>query len=380
MNVLILGLDRRPNEGKDYTRTDTMIVATIDPQSKTAGMLGIPRDMYVKIPNEDGSYFQERINTALEYGKLYDYPGGGIKLAEDTIELNLGIHIDHYVIIDFSGFKEIIDDLGGIDVDVPESLYDPTYSDTEILGDYFPLDFSPGLQHMDGRTALGYARSRYNSSDLDRIQRQQRVIFAVMDKMTSLDVLPHAADLWNKYKDTIDTDISNVKVPGYASLAMNIPPNRISALSLGPCTTPWMTPGGMSVLLPSEEGCKTIVDALFLDQQLTAENATVEVRDGTGEDVTDTAVTLLINLGFPEASVIASDPPEGELVSETEIIDYSGKSVSTGRIAEWLGVPVTAVRAATPADAALRSGKADIVVVLGSDAKVTGLSAGASGG
>ena len=185
--------------GTIYTRTDTMIVATIDPQSKTAGMLGIPRDMYVKIPNEDGSYFQERINTALEYGKLYNYPGGAIKLAEDTIELNLGIHIDHYVIIDFSGFKEIIDDLGGIDVDVPEALYDPTYSDTEKLGDYFPLDFSPGLQHMDGRTALGYARSRYNSSDLDRIQRQQRVIFAVMDKMTSLDVLPHAMDLWNKY-------------------------------------------------------------------------------------------------------------------------------------------------------------------------------------
>ena len=161
---------------------------------------------------------------------------------------------------------------------------------------------------------------------------------------------------------------------------MNIPPNKISALSLGPCTTGWMTPSGMSVLLPSEEGCKTIVDALFLDQQLTAENATIEVRDGTGEDVTQEAVTLLINLGFPEASVIASDPPEGGLVAETEIIDYSGKSVSTGKIAEWLGVPATAVRAATPADAPLRNGKADIVVVLGSDAMVTGLSAGASGG
>ena len=77
--------------------------------------------------------------------------------------------------------------MGGIDVDVPEALYDPTYSETELPGDYFPLDFSPGLQHMDGKTALGYARSRYNSSDLDRIQRQQRVIFAAMDKALSLE-------------------------------------------------------------------------------------------------------------------------------------------------------------------------------------------------
>ena len=76
----------------------------------------------------------------------------------------------------------MIDSLGGIDVDVPDSLDDPTYSDTEMPGDYFPLHFSPGMQHMDGRTALGYARSRNTTSDLDRIQRQQRVIFAVMDK------------------------------------------------------------------------------------------------------------------------------------------------------------------------------------------------------
>jgi LCP family protein required for cell wall assembly len=374
MNVLILGLDRRPNEGDIYTRTDTMIVATIDPQSRTAGMLGIPRDLYVKIPNEDGGYFEERINTALEYGQLYNYPGGGIKLAEDTIEKNLGIHIDHYVIIDFQGFEEVIDSLGGIDVDVPDYVYDPTYSETEKPGDYFPLEFFPGVQHMDGETALGYARTRYNSSDLDRIQRQQRVIFAVMDKMTSLDVLPHALDLWDKYKHTIDTDVSEIKVPTYASLAMNIPPNRISALSLGPCTTGWMTPSGMSVLMPSEEGCKEIVDALFLDQQLMAENATVEVRDGTGEDLTGATVKLLINLGFPEASVIASSAPDEGLVTETEIVDYSGKSISSGKIAEWLGVPETAVRAATPADADLRTGRADIVVVLGSDAKVTGLS------
>jgi hypothetical protein len=129
----------------------------------------------------------------------------------------------------------------------------------------------------------------------------------------------------------------------------------------------------MSVLLPSKEGCAKIVDALFLDQELLAEGAVVEVRDGSGNDIVQTAVDLLVNLGFPQGTVIASDPPEGD-VAATEIIDYTGNPVSTGKIADWLGVPPTAVRPATPADAALLTTDADIVLVLGADANVTGLS------
>lgn len=379
-NVLVMGLDRRPREGDILTRTDTMMVVTIDPQTKTAGILGIPRDLYVEIPNEDGSHFKERINTALEYGELYDYPGGGRQLAKDTIKRNLGIDVDYYVIIDFQGFEEVIDSLGGIDLDVPDYVYDPTYSETELPGDYFPLEFEAGYQHMDGEHALGYARTRFDSSDLDRIQRQQQVIFAVMDKALTLDVLPNALDLWQEYKHTIDTDISDVRMPGFAKLAADIEPERISALSLGPCTVGAMI-GGMSVLLPSEEGCKTIVDALFLDQELLGENATVEVRDASGAetDTTETAVDLLVNLGFPDASVIASEPLT-EVIAETEIIDFTGKGVSTSKLAAWLGVPPTAVRSATALDEDLRTTGADIVVVLGSDAEVAGLSSDSSDG
>ncbi len=379
INILIMGLDRRPNEGDIYTRTDTMIVATIDPVAKTAGILGIPRDMWVEIPNADGTYFNERVNTALEFGQLYDYPGGGPQLAEDTILRNLGVKIDHYIIIDFQGFKQIIDDLGGIDIDVPTALDDPLYSDTEKLGDYFPLHFEPGMQHMDGRTALGYARSRNTTSDLDRIQRQQRVIFAVMDKALTLNAIPNALSLWKKYKSTVVTDINDIQVTGFANLASQIPPERMSALSLGACVTPWTTPEGADVLYPSKEGCQKIVNALFLDRQLIAEKAVVEVRDGSGNDIAQTAVDLLTNLGFPQGNVIAGDPPPGGLVANTEIIDFSGNPVSTGKIAEWLGVPATAVRKATALDTDLRTANADIVVVLGADANVTGLSATPSG-
>jgi hypothetical protein len=140
-----------------------------------------------------------------------------------------------------------------------------------------------------------------------------------------------------------------------------------------------MTPAGASVLLPSEEGCQRIVDALFSDQQLSSENAVVEVRDGSDNDIGDKAVELLSSLGFPAGSVVASDPPEGDIVANTEIVNFTGKDYSAGRIADWLGVPASAVRAAAPGDDALRTTGADIVVVLGADADVTGLSAGSSG-
>ncbi len=377
MNILIMGLDRRPQEGDIFTRTDTMIIATIDPQTKTAGILGIPRDTYVKIP----CYSEDRINTALEYGQTSDYSGGGPQCAKDTIQNNFGIKIDHYIIIDFSAFKEVIDSLGGIDVDVPDYLNDPLYSDTERLGDFFPLHFVPGMQHMDGRTALGYARSRNTTSDLDRIQRQQRVIFAVMDKAMSLDVVPHALDLWQKYKHTIVTDISDFMIPGFAKLATDIPQDRISALSLGPCTAPWTTPGGADVLLPSKEGCARIVNALFYDQQLSAESAVVEVRDGTtsNEDVAAKAVGLLVNLGFPQGSVVESKAPPNGTVANTEVVDYTGKIYSAGKIAEWLGLPATAVRDSTPLDADLLTTNADIVVLLGDDANLGALTSTSAG-
>ena len=380
INILVMGLDRRPREGQTLTRSDTMFVLTVDPQTKTAGILGIPRDLYVEIPNGDGGYFEDRINTALVFGEVNDYKGGGHQLAIDTVEHNLGVKIGHYVIIDFEGFKEVIDALGGIDVDVPTYVSDPTYSWTELPGDYDPQEFEPGLQHMDGETALAYARIRQNSDDLDRIQRQQRIIFAVMDKALSLNVLRNALELWNKYKDAIDTDINDIQLAGFAKLAADISPEKISALSLGPATTPWMTPQGASVLLPSAEGIGRIVQALFSDQQLLEEQAVVEVQNGTGEvGMADSTVKLLTNLGFPQQSLIAAAALDGDVFPKTSIVDFSGqkKGYTLQRLAEWLKVPAERVRQATAADEGLRTSGADILVLLGSDTDITSLSSSA---
>ena len=376
INFLVMGLDRRPREGQSPSRSDTMFVLTIDPQAKTAGILGIPRDLYVDIPDGDGGYFEERINTAVVYGEANDYKGGGYQLAIDTVEHNLGVRIHHYVIIDFEGFKEVIDALGGIDVDVPTYLSDPTYSDTELPGDFDPQEFEPGPQHMDGDTALAYARIRKDSGDLDRIQRQQRMIFAVIDNALSLNVLRNALDLWGKYKDTIDTDINDFQIAGFARLAAGISPEKISALSLGPATTPWMTPQGASVLLPSAEGIERIVQALFSDQQLLEEQAVVEVQNGTGEvGMADSTEKLLTNLGFPQQSLIAAAAPNGDVFPKTSIVDFSGqkKGYTLKGRAEWLKAPAERIRQATAADEGLRTSGADILVLLGSDTDTTSL-------
>jgi LCP family protein required for cell wall assembly len=382
INVLVMGLDRRPREGKAPARTDTMFVLTIDPQNKTAGILGIPRDLWVEIPNKDGDgYFQERINAAFVLGEVNDYDGGGPALAVKTTEHTLGIKIDHYVVIDFEGFKEVIDALGGVDVDVPTYLRDDLYSESELPGDYDPQEFEPGIQHMDGSHALAYARIRRGSSDLDRIQRQQRVIFAVMDKALSLNVLADPLDLWKQYKNTIDTDVNDWQITGLAALAAQIPPERIVALSLGPVTVPYTTPQGAAVLVAAPEGIQQIVEALFADQQILDEGAMVEVQNGTGEPgLASRVVDYLVNLGLPRSSLVTSNAPEQDLGQPSMILDYSGKRYTAKRLAEWLGLPADRVRSAGPEDVALKtSSEADIVLVVGTDIEVDRLTATAAG-
>ena len=380
INILVMGLDRRPREGEAPARTDTMFVLTIDPASKTAAILGIPRDLWVEIPGEDGGYFEDRINTAFVIGEVGDYDGGGSALAMATVEHNLDITIDHYVVIDFEGYKEVIDALGGIDVDVPKYLYDPLYSESELPGDYNPYEFLEGVQHMDGSTALAYARIRRGSDDLDRIQRQQRIMFAVMDKALSLNVLPVALDLWDKYKDAVDTDINEFEIPGLAKIAAEISPARITALSLGPATMPYTTPAGASVLLASKEGVQEIVQALFSDQQLIDEKAIVEVQNGTGEPgLATTVVDYLISLGFPAEGLLASNASLQSPGQQTEIVDFTGKEYTARKLAVWLGMGEDRVRAATPLDNGIKNGDVDIVVILGSDAQLDRLTATSTG-
>jgi LCP family protein required for cell wall assembly len=367
-----MGLDRREREGNAATRTDTMFVLTIDKKTKSAGILGIPRDLWVEIPNKTGGgFYEQRINTAYSAGENGDYSGGGAGLVKRVVERNLGIQIDHYVVIDFEGFIEVIDDLGGIEIYVEKEVNDPFYSETELPGDYHPLHFEIGQQHMDGQTALDYSRTRFDSSDLDRIHRQQQVIFAAIDKATErrLVSVDSLTGLWGRYKDAIDTDVNDIQTPGFASLAAQVDPKNITALSLGPATVPFTTLDGADVLAIDKVIVQQIVAALFAGQQVEANAAIVEVQNSSGADGLATQVaTYFTEFGFSPDAVAATSAGDGTLQPETAIIDFTGKDSTAQRVAALLGVPASQIRPATAADRSLATiANVDIVVILGED-------------
>jgi len=172
---LILGLDARTGEGS-VTRSDTMVLITIDPKQPYVGMLSLPRDLYVDVPG----YGMQRINAANVLGEL-EAPGGGMTLAERTVEGTFGLQVTRVVRLNFGGFIEIVDAAGGVTIDVPEYFVDYEYP----TADYgtMVVEFQPGRQHMSGEQALQYARIRHGSSDFARATRQQQVITGLADQM-----------------------------------------------------------------------------------------------------------------------------------------------------------------------------------------------------
>ena len=164
--IMIMGVDERAD---DVGRSDTLMIATIDPKLDQAALLSIPRDTRVKIKGHG----YDKINAAYAYG--------GERLTQDTVEEFLGVNMDHYIIVNVKAFQRIIDALGGVDIDVEKRMYyeDPWDDDGGLL-----IDLRPGLQHMDGKTAVTYVRYRDEEGDIGRIKRQQAFMKACMDKVT----------------------------------------------------------------------------------------------------------------------------------------------------------------------------------------------------
>jgi LCP family protein required for cell wall assembly len=178
--VLLLGLDARP--GESTGRSDALVVAHIDPERQTAALLSLPRDLWVAIPGIG----EGKINGA--------YVQGGAQTAAATVGQALGVKIDHTVVIDFAGFRSLIDALGGITVDVPRELYDSKFP-TDDYG-IVEAHFLPGPQLMDGKQALTYSRIRHPDSDFARMRRQQAVLIGISAKLRKLGAFQslHEAD------------------------------------------------------------------------------------------------------------------------------------------------------------------------------------------
>jgi polyisoprenyl-teichoic acid--peptidoglycan teichoic acid transferase len=245
INILLLGLDARPGDNPNTARTDSLIVLSINTETRAAGMLSIPRDLYVPMP---GGKIVDRINTAMARG--------GPAYAMKTVEYNTGIPIQHYVRISFDVVTALVDLVGGVDVEVDQDINDPRYPD--MNNGYDPFVLSKGLHHLDGATALKYARTRHQTSDFDRMRRQQQVILALRDRALSTDaipqLLPKLPAILGALGKSISTDLSLPDMVRLILLARDVPPDKIAHVTFDlSAAKGWVTPSGAQVLLPQRE-------------------------------------------------------------------------------------------------------------------------------
>lgn len=262
VNILLMGIDRRPGEGF-VSRTDSIMVLSVNPDTNSASILSIPRDLYAQIPG----YGQDRINTALVYGAQQGDYLDGAALAMQTVSYNLNIPIHHFVLVDFGAFVRSIDLLGGIDVEVPYEINDPEYPDMNY--GYDPLYIPAGVQHLDGTTALKYARTRHGDSDFNRAFRQQQVLFAARRQAVNLgvgDLLLRAPSLYREVEDGIRTDLNLEQMLRLAKTISDIPADSIRNEVLDyDYVSSYRTPGGASVLLLNVEAVTPLIHSLFSD-------------------------------------------------------------------------------------------------------------------
>ncbi|MFN8643136.1 MAG: LCP family protein [Candidatus Binatia bacterium] len=247
INVLLLGVDQRPG-ASGPTRTDSILLLTLDPQARTAGMLSINRDLWVTLPDGHG---EGRINTAYQAGEA-QRRGGGAAMVQRTVEAALGMPVPYYARFDFAAFETLIDLIGGIDVIVAETIDDPTFPDDAYGYDPFHLDAGP--QHLTGRTALRYARTRATpGADFARAKRQQQVLLAVRDKILDHRLLPRLLSqivvVMQTLSASVQTNLTPRQVYQLARLAGEIERNQILAVTLDRSLVTPQTIDGQAVLV-----------------------------------------------------------------------------------------------------------------------------------
>jgi len=300
-NVLLLGIDKRVESPYSYKDsdgvvrkngflTDTLMVLSVGKETKDAVMVSIPRDTWVEIPGwENVSATSGKINSVYSLGNTQDYPGGGLALIREVVSSKLGVPIHYAMRIDFEGFKNTIDTLGGVEVEVDRAFDDFGYpiagkenaicADATISCRYQQVHFEKGLQFMDGEKALQYVRSRTGTngegSDFARAARQQKVLVAVRTKALSLGNLlspTKVSSLFKEFGESVETDFNLTAYPAAFNLLKEVDAASTKKLVLDSTAEGMLyTPdpslyGGAFVLLPKGDNWDKIqakIDNLF---------------------------------------------------------------------------------------------------------------------
>jgi LCP family protein required for cell wall assembly len=371
VNILLMGLDYRDWEGEGPSRTDTMMLLTMDPVSRTAGMLSIPRDLWVNVPGFDYG----KINTAYYLGELYNLPGGGPGLAAQTVEQLLGVDNNYYAQIDFSAFENFIDQIGGIDVEVPYEL------SVDPIGPGNTVTLQAGMQHLDGPTALAYARNRDTfGADFDRADRQQQVIMALFDKLSSLGTLPkliaNAPSIYNNLRYGIHTNLTLKEIISLAWTVAQVPRENIKRGIIGPNeTTRTFSPDGLDILLPDLDAVRAVRDEVFSttageapiatvyvsnpEELRQAENATVSVLNAT----TTAGLAAETSDYLKNSGINVMNTGNAEEKSDsTVIIDYTGKPYTVQYLVDLLHIQPDSIYSRFDPNS-----ETDIAILLGAD-------------
>ncbi len=372
VTVLAMGLDYRDwSAGEGAPRTDTMMLLTLDPMARTAGMLSIPRDLWVNIPG----FEYGRINTAYSLGEAYKYPdGGGPGLAMATVEGLLGVPIDYYAQIDFNAFVRFIDEIGGVKVDIQEKIV------VDPLGDNNTKTLKPGRQTLPGDLALAYARQRKTEGgDFDRAQRTQQVIMGIRNRIMSAEMLPtlisKAPVLYQELAAGVRTNLTLEQAIRLAWLAQQIPDENIKQGAIGPPEQVLLvkSPQGDDVLKPITDKIRLLRDDVFFDQQflspaaasmapvdlVKAEGAKITVMNGTvAAGLAAQTTEYLQAQGIPVASTANAD----QVYAVTTIYDYTGKIYTVKYLVDLMKIQANQIYSRYDP-----TSQVDVVVILGND-------------
>ncbi|KAF0107873.1 MAG: LytR family transcriptional protein [Anaerolineaceae bacterium] len=368
VTVLLIGLDYRDWEiGEGAPRSDTMIVLTIDPVSKTGGILTVPRDLWVNIPG----FGYGKINTAYSLGEGNDLPGGGGELARKTVENVIGVPIQHYAQVDFATFEAFIDAVGGVKVEVTEAIeLDP------IGGGYDHVILQPGRYTLDGRLALAYARNRSTSgNDVDRSARQMQVIMGIRERVINPTYWPgiaaNAPTLYQELSAGIKTTMSFDDAFRLGLLAREIPKENIQQGSIDyTMVLIAKSPDGLDILVPLPDKIRELRDQIFTPGEMLtpmaqgepvalmqAEGARVSILNAAG--VTGLAAKTGECLTGQGMNVVhVGDPTEWP--ASTILIDHSGKPYTLKYLMQLMNVAPNQVRIRFDPNAA-----ADVEIILG---------------
>ena len=250
VNILLLGVDDGDPDARndEIRRSDTMIVVSYQPEDGSVNLLSIPRDTRVSIPGRKG---EEKITHAFAYG--------GVELARRTVEDFLNIPVHHHVLLDWKGFTEVIDILGGVSLYVERPMdYEDPYAGLKI-------HLSKGYQHLDGVKAGYYVRFRHDElGDIGRVQRQQRFVHALMDEMIQLGTLFKLPSLVSSISSHVETDMTLFTMAKLANAIKNVPAGSLQTEML---PGSFATQDGLSYWLPDRQQTREMVQRLFQPRQ-----------------------------------------------------------------------------------------------------------------